>query len=469
VAEAFENLHHADARARKQRVHKTRDEKSYSHSIATHIVYAAKRSVIKKVDGSVEKVSASSGISMKSSKIIARKILSGVLCGCIGFSASAVLAQDSEKLAAANNGFAFDLLKQIAKEQPRENIFISPFSVSAALQMVGNGAAGETKKEMQRVLKTDGLESSELNEAIKRLNQSFNSQSDVTLNLANGIWFQKEFHLKQGFVSHSKYFFGVEPAGIDFSSPKSARIINDWAVEKTRGKIKDLVQFPFPPLTRLVLANAIYFKGKWAKPFEKSETKPRPFYLTSGEMKQTPMMRQSRKFSYQEAEGFQAVRLAYLGERYQMYVFLPTTNSTLQKLLADFDGQSWTNSILPRFSNRKGALVLPKFKVQYEVKLNEALEHLGMKRAFDRDTADFSAMADAAISVDEVKQKSFVEINEEGTEAAAVTGTRITALAIERSSLEPFEMVVDHPFLFVIADVQTHSILFMGTIFDPTD
>jgi len=298
------------------------------------------KSVIKKVDGFGEKVSASSGIAMKSSKIIVRKILSGVLPGFIGLSASQVSAQDSEKLAAANTGFAFDLLKEIAKEQPDKNIFISPFSVSTALQMVGDGAAGETKNEMQRVLKTDGLKASELNTACKGLNESLNSQSDVILNLANGIWYQQEFHLKPGFIAGNKNYFQAELAGVDFESPNSAQTINDWADKKTRGKIQDVVQFPFPPLTRVILANAIYFKGTWANPFDKSETKPHTFHLANGEMKQTSMMWQSRKFSYQEGDGFQAVRLSYTGDRLQMYLFLPTTNSSPQKLLADFDDKS---------------------------------------------------------------------------------------------------------------------------------
>ncbi len=331
---------------------------------------------------------------MRSSNIITRKILSGFLYAFIGLSASAVSAQDSAKLTAANTGFAFDLLRQITKEQPDKNIFISPFSVSTALQMVGDGAAGETKKEMQHVLKTDGLASADLNAACKSLNQSLNSQRDVILNLADGIWYQSGFHLKPDFVADNRNYFQAELASVDFGNPKSAQIINDWAEEKTRGKIKDVVGFPFPPLTRVILANAIYFKGTWAKPFDESETKPHTFHLANGEMKQTSMMWQSRKFSYQEGDGFQAVRLSYAGDRLQMYLFLPTTNSSPQKLLADFDGKNWHDKILPQYADRKGTLVFPKSKLKYDVKLNEPLENLGMKRAFDFHNADFSAMAD---------------------------------------------------------------------------
>ncbi|HEY4417062.1 MAG TPA: serpin family protein [Verrucomicrobiae bacterium] len=397
---------------------------------------------------------------------ITRIILSVAL---IGFSFDKAVAQDTGRLSAANNGFAFDLLKQIAMEQPGTNIFISPFSVSTALQMVGNGAAGETKAEMQRVLKTDGFETTELNEACRRVNQSLNSQSDVALNLADGIWYQKGIHLKSSFITHSEYFFGADPAAIDFKKPQSAKIINDWVEEKTQGKIKDLFSFPFPPLTRMILANAIYFKGKWAEPFDKKRTKPRAYYLTDGEMKQTSMMWQSREFAYQETNDFQAVRLAYTGNRLQMYLFLPTTNSSPQKLLVDFTGGNWRDKIVPQFSMRQGTLIFPKFKMDYELQLNAPLRDLGLKRIFDGNTADFSEMADEPLFVSEIKQKSFVEVNETGTEAAAVTGVRVTMLADRMEPPKPFSMIVDHPFLFVIADGQTQSILFTGIIFDPTN
>ncbi|HSY10143.1 MAG TPA: serpin family protein [Candidatus Dormibacteraeota bacterium] len=407
---------------------------------------------------------------MNLSKITARIISTGALAGLMGISAPAVSAQDTEKLAAADNGFAFDLLQQIAKEQPDKNIFISPFSVSTALQMVGNGAAGETKMEMQRVLKTSGLQPDELNAAFKHLDQSLDSQTNVILDLADGIWYQKQFHLKHGFISDNKRYFQTELTGVDFENPKSADIINDWADKKTRGKIKGIVQFPFPPLTRVILANAIYFKGKWADPFDKSETKPRDFHLSGGDVRQVPMMWQSKTFSYQEGDGFQAVRLPYAGYRLQMYLFLPATNSGPQKLLADFNGENWRDNILTQFADREGTLALPKFKINYDVELNGPLESLGMKCAFDFHNADFSAMADDPLFVSEVKQKSFVAVDEEGTEAAAAVTTELMAGGIAPiNPPKPFEMIVDRPFLFVIADEQTQSILFTGIIFDPSN
>jgi len=394
------------------------------------------------------------------------KMWAGLLIGFTSLAVRADSPADQAKLAAANTGFAFDLMKQIAKEQPDANVFISPFSVSSVLQMVGNGAAGETKAEMQRVLKTGGLPAPTLNSACKNLNQSLNSQTNVILDLANAIWYQEGVRLKPGFVSDNRNCFTAKLAGVDFKKPGSAQTINDWADKSTRGKIKEIVQWPFPPLTRVILANAIYFKGKWVDPFDKKATKPHDFHLSNGEIKQTPLMWQRRHFGYQQGDGFRAVKLAYAGRRLEMYVFLPDTNSSPAKLLADFNNETWRDKILPHFEDREGTLALPRFKIEYEVKLNDPLKALGMRDAFSA-AADFSAMADQPLLVSEVKQKSYVEVNEEGTEAAAVTGVRMTALAVMREPLEPFEMIVDRPFFFVIGDDQTGSILFMGVVFDP--
>ena len=371
---------------------------------------------------------------------------------------------DQEKLAMANTGFAFDLLKQIAGEQPNANVFISPFSVSSVLQMVANGAAGDTKTEMQRVLKTTGLAPDSLNAACKDLNESLNSQTNVILNLASAIWFQEGIHLKPGFVATNSRFFHAGLAPVDFQKPASAQIINDWADNSTHGKIKDVVQWPFDPLTKVILANAIYFKGQWAHPFDKSATKPRAFHLARGETKPTPMMWQRKTFDYQEGDGFQAVRLPYAGGRLQMYLFLPNPSSSPAKLLAGMDSNTWRDKILPGFRDREGTLAFPRFKLEYDVVLNDPLEALGMRHAFD--DADFSAMASEHLFVSRVKQKSFVEVNEEGTEAAAVT-TGVMAAGIAMEPPKPFEMIVDRPFFCVIGDGKTQSILFMGLVFDP--
>ena len=217
----------------------------------------------------------------------------------------------------------------------------------------------------------------------KDLNQSLNSQTNVILNLANAIWYKEGFHLKPGFVSDNRNYFSAKLAGVDFGKPESAQTINDWADTSTHGKIKQVVQWPFPPLTRVILANAIYFKGKWDRPFDKRIEDNAFYVLPGGKPKQVPTMWQHGHFNYQQGDGFQAVRLPYAGGRLQMYLFLPDTNSTPAKLLADLNADTWRNKILPKFQDMQGMLALPRFKLDYDVTLNDPLKALGMRQAFD--------------------------------------------------------------------------------------
>ena len=400
------------------------------------------------------------------SQISARKTWLGVLICALALPTQADLPAAQVNLSAANTDFAFDLFGQLALEQPDTNVFISPFSVSTVLQMIENGAAGTTKAEMKHVLHTDGLPTNGLNAACLSLNQSLNSQTNVILELANAIWYQQGIPLRPGFISVNKEFFQAELGAVDFGSPQSAQTINDWANKSTHGKIQQVVQWPFPPATRVVLANAIYFKGKWETPFDKQDTKPHTFHLAGGGEKQVPTMRRHGRFAYQQGDDFQAVQLPYAGGRLRMDVFLPDVNSTVARLLARFSSASGRNQMLTHFLEREGTLALPRFKLEYSVKLNDSLQALGMKRAFH--DADFSAMSREPLELSEVKQKSYIVVNEEGTEAAAVTVGMMRATAILRP-LKPFEMIVDRPFFFVIEDSQTQSILFMGTVYEPKD
>jgi serpin B len=397
-------------------------------------------------------------------RINSRKACLGILICAAGLPVLAAPGADQARLAADNTGFAFDLFQQIIHEQPDANIFISPFSVSTVLQMIDNGAAGATKQEMERVLHTDDLPANALNAACKNLNQSLNSQTNVTLELANAIWYKQGIPLKPGFVSVNKEFFQAELGAVDFDHPPSAQTINDWADKNTRGKIQQVVQWPFEPAIRVVLANAIYFKGKWETPFDPKETKPHAFHLAGGGEKPVPTMWRHGHFDYQQGDGFQAVRLPYAGGRLQMCLFLPDANSSLTKLLARFNTGSERNKMLTWFLDREGTLALPRFKLEYKVELNDSLQALGIKRAFHG--GDFSAMSDEPLEISEVKQKSYVEVNEEGTEAAAVTVGIMRATAILKPQ-KPFEMIVDRPFFFVMEDIQTQSILFMGVVYDP--
>jgi serpin B len=385
-----------------------------------------------------------------------------------GLHQAAASSTDQQKLAAANNGFAFKLLKQIAKDQPVANIFISPYSASTVLQMVGSGAAGQTKAEMQQVLETTGLSSDTVSAANKKIAQSLNSgNTNIILTTANAIWYRQGAPVKPEFIACNQQFFGATVDGLNFQDPHSVDIINAWASDKTHGRISRIADGMIDPkYTQLFLANAVYFKGKWSEPFEAKVTTDRPFYLRIGGQKKVPMMTQTKTFTYRHGTGYQAVRLPYEGENLAMYVFLPDTNSSPEKLLGIMNGDSWQKVTKPGFSEKEGTVVLPKFKLESSVELKQPLQALGMKTAFDPLGADFSGIA-PGLFISHARQKTFVEVKEEGTEAAAVTGIAVEAGGMMMPPPNPFQMIVDRPFLFLIEDEQTGTILFMGVMFDP--
>ena len=373
------------------------------------------------------------------------------------------------KLAAANNAFAFNLLRQIAKEQPAANIFISPYSAATVLQMVANGAVGQTKTEMQQVLATKALPPDMVNAGAQAAAQSLNSLNNTNLILttANSIWYQGGRPVNPDFLALNRQFFGSTIEPMDFADPHAVDVINAWANEKTRGRISHLADGMIDPQnTRMFLANAVYFKGKWSDPFQPDDTKNRTFHLRGGGQKEIPMMTQSKTFTYRHGTGYQAVRLPYEGENLAMYVFLPETNSSLEHLLGILNGDRWQRVTKPGFSEKDGTVVLPKFKLEYSVELAPPLQSLGMKLAFDRKQADFSGIA-SNLYVSAARQKTFVEVKEEGTEAAAVTAVMMELSTGPEPPREHFDMIVDRPFVFLIEDNRTGMILFMGVMFDP--
>ena len=392
-----------------------------------------------------------------------KKLLGGFF---LTVAAAVAFAGDFPRFAQADSGFAFNLFKQIPGLQTN-NLFVSPYSVAIALHMLCNGAAGKTRAEIQGALGTKDLTQDEINGFFRGLNSSLTSQTNVNLNLANSIWYSKGFRVRLAFVSTNEAFFNSKVSPVNFKSPGSADMINHWAADSTRGKITGIVSFPFPVDTEVVMANAIYFKGDWAQPFDKRLTQKRYFYLRGTIIKQTPMMSRRGTFRYQKGNGFQAVELPYAGDRLQMILFLPVTNSSPAELLAGIDGTNWNGKILPRFMSRDGNVVFPKFKFYCSQLLNKPLQRLGIQKAFVPGAADFSRISADPVAVSEVLQKSFVDVNEQGTEAAAVTTVTIRATAVMRPQ-PPFEMIVDRPFFFVIFDRPTGAILFMGIVNDPT-
>ncbi len=379
---------------------------------------------------------------------------------------------DEQRLAAANDIFAFKLLKQIADDQPAANIFISPYSASTALQMVANGAAGLTKAEMQKVLATDtrstGLPEAALNQADKEIAQSLHDgNTNVVLEMANAIWYRRGSPVKPEFIACNREFFGCTLGTFNLYDPHPEDVINAWASNQTHGKIKRIADEKMFSVDtpRLFLVNAVYFKGRWSDPFDAGDTRNRTFFLQDGSQRTVAMMTKSKTFTCRRGTDYQAVRLPYKGENLAMYVFLPDTHSSPGKLLGLMSGDTWRRVVRPGFSEQAGTLVLPKFKLEYGVELAQPLKELGMKSAFD-ERADFSGVG-PGIGLYAVRQKTFVEVEEEGTEAAAAT---VAAMGDEIARMpppNPFQMIVNRPFLFLIEDNRTGMILFAGAVYDP--
>jgi len=365
----------------------------------------------------------------------------------------------------STHAFAFNLLDTLAKERPGGNVFISPYSISAALQIVCNGAEGETRKEMDDVLGRADIPAKDASMAFRRLSDSLKqASSNATLTVANAIWFSPHIQLKPEFVSLSESYYDAKISALDFTDPRASGIVNRWVSENTRGKIDKIIEGPLSGMTGAFIANAIYFKGTWATKFDNNLTQSRSFHAGGDNSKLVPMMFQRGKFAYQQAAGFQAARLPYAGGRLGMYLFLPATNSSAGKLLESLNGPAWANS-LSKFRNTEGQIGLPRFKLEYSAELNKPLNGLGMKKAFRPHAAEFFGISSTPLYIDLVKHKTFVEVNEEGTEAAGVTGVTMRATSVQIPE-KTFEMILDRPFLFLIEDAPTREILFAGILND---
>ncbi|MFQ5866019.1 MAG: serpin family protein, partial [bacterium] len=287
---------------------------------------------------------------------------------------------------------------------------------------------------------------------------------EVIFQIANSIWYRQGMTFEEEFINLNKTFFNALVRALDFSDPNSVNIINDWVKENTNGKIEKIIDRIDPGIV-MFLINAIYFKGTWTYEFDKELTQDDFFTLPDGSQKACKMMIQTGEFNYFENDDFQAIDLPYGQGQFSMTIFLPRASKDVDSLVEELDAQNW-NSWLSSFSADSVTLQLPKFKLEYEIKLNDVLTALGMGIAFTPGGADFTRMYKAGgLWIDYVKHKTFVEVNEEGTEAAAVT---VVAIIRSGGGPEIKFMRVDRPFVFVIRENHSQTILFMGKMVEPT-
>ncbi|QLE51827.1 serpin family protein [Nostoc sp. C057] len=370
------------------------------------------------------------------------------------------------RIVESSNKFGFKLFSEVLKDNKGENnIFISPSSVAIALAMTYNGASGSTQQAMAKTLELQGMNLPEINSSyaavLKQLLE--NPDAKVQLSIANSLWANQDVSFAPDFLKRTQDFYQAKVSNLNFKDAAASNIINNWVKENTKGKITKIVE-TIEPNQVLFLINAIYFKGNWSNEFDKSQTAQYPFYITSGKRKQHPMMSQQGDYRYYESEQFQAVSLPYGKDgKISFYIFLPKQNSNLKAFYQNLNVENW-EKWMTQFNKQKGFIRLPRFKTDYEVTLNDALKSLGMEEAFSN-KANFSGMG-KNFAISQVKHKTFVEVNEEGTEAAAATSVGIVATSL-RDEPEPFRMIVDRPFFCTIRDNQTGNVLFMGSIIEP--
>lgn len=370
------------------------------------------------------------------------------------------------------NEMALKFHKQVSFEDPGNNVFVSPASLEMALAMTENGAAGETLEAMKKTLELASFDSDQVNKSNKAFIDSLSKlDPTIELDIANSLWLRNDLAFSEKFLLDNKKYYDAEVSRIDFGDPAAADKINNWVSQKTKGKIKEVN--PPNPASSIVLANAIYFKGIWLYPFDKSKTTDGDFRLMDGKTKRVPMMSQLGTNGYYENDEFQMVVLEYgkmnsTGNRVSMYVFLPKDASGIKKFIESLNAKNWT-SWTSSYNSVTVDLKMPRFKIEYDKILNGALSSMGMGIAFGKN-ADFSKMISGNApkkvpSINSVQQKAFVDVNEEGTEAAAVTV--VAEGEGEEQDRTVHKMVVDHPFFFSICDDASGAILFTGTVLAP--
>ncbi len=374
------------------------------------------------------------------------------------------LTAAEKRLVESDNRFGLKLFKEIIRGEEDKNVFISPLSVSMALGMTYNGANGSTEEAMRRTLELDDLTIQEINESYKGLIELLaNLDPKVRFDLANSIWYRQGLAFEEDFIDLNRAYFDAQVRGLDFDNPNASDIINEWVDASTESKIEEIVPKEIDPSTVMYLINAIYFKGSWTYEFDESLTKDDLFSLPDGSQKSCKMMKQEGGFRYFENSDFQAVDLPYGDGDFSMTVFLPRIGKDVDFLIEEFSQENW-DLWINSFSEHELTLQLPKFTLEYDLTLNDVLKELGMEVAFDRDLADFTKMytGPGRLYISKVKHKTFVKVNEEGTEAAAVT-----AVDMQIDSVPP-SMRVDRPFVFAIRENRSGAILFMGKIVEPT-
>jgi serine protease inhibitor len=377
------------------------------------------------------------------------------------------LSPAEQQVVQAYNAFGLDLFREIVANGTDENVFISPTSISMALGMTLNGAQGTTEEAMKSTLEFTGLTMEEIDASYRGLIDLLVALDPrVTFGIANSIWYRQGEDILEPFIGDCTTYFDAEVSGLDFADPDAADVINAWVSAKTGGRIDEIVGKPIDPAFVMFLINAIYFKGAWTYQFDPALTRDAEFTGPDGSARPCRMMEQpepgeTSEYMYFTDGALEAIDLPYADGWFSMTILLPPDGTKIDDFVAGLTPEAW-DAWLGGLGQREGSIAMPRFKLAYDKRLDQVLSALGMEIAFTP-AADFSGMRESGgLFIGEVKHKTFVEVTEEGTEAAAVT-----EVGMRDSVPETFAMRVDRPFVFAIRERHSGTILFIGKIGDP--
>ena len=376
------------------------------------------------------------------------------------------LPEKSAQLINADNAFGFDLFSLVANQaEKNKNTTVSPLSVSLALAMTYNGARGETKTEMEKAMKLSGLTSEQINNSHKALVEALQSgDPQVVLEIANAIFHRNGMTIVPDFIKTDQDYYNAKVDALPVSLNEALKTVNGWVAQKTHDKIPTILD-KVDPRTAMILLNAIYFNGIWKTKFDKSGTKNLPFYLSDGTKKDVATMKLETSLEYVENELFSAVNLPYGNGQFQMSVLLPNEGKTTKNLISELKTESW-RKWMKSFKTEHCVVTMPRFKFSWDMELNEVLKTMGMPKAFTP-MADFSGICkDGGLYIDKVIHKTYIDVNETGTEAAAVTAVVMVFSSSGEPDLRKY-FTVNRPFLFAITEKTTGAILFIGEVTNP--
>jgi serine protease inhibitor len=376
------------------------------------------------------------------------------------------LSSGEQAVIVGSNAFGFGLLRELDRTRADSNIFMSPLSASMALGMTMNGAAGQTFDEMRTALAFGTRSAAEINASYRSLIDLLRGlDKAVDFRIANAIWYRAGFPFEQTFLDESRQFFDARVSGLDFGAPSAVPTINDWVNQSTNGKIDKIVEGPIASDVVMYLINAIYFNGSWTTRFDKSQTRPDQFTTVSGTTAPIVMMRRTDTVRVAETADAQVLDLPYGGGAFSMTILVPKPGKSIGAVVSSLTAESWQAAVSTTTA-RSVELQMPKFSLRWEALLNDPLQALGMRQAFEGGRADFSRMSSTAgdrLYISRVKQKSFVDVHEEGTEAAAVTSVEVRVTC----ACGPQVIRIDRPFVFAIRERLSGTIIFLGKIVRP--